>query len=294
MSYIKEFCQKYEYEPDAVDFLEEAYHILKNNKEGFEIFCSCVELYKNNIEFESQPVFEKIRSLSKITGLHDFTLELLYMISLTPHLKELYIKENLPEDIYDASVCDLKWKAKECKDNYGVWGMFVGWWTIGFFKLKRFAIGRLQFNMREFPHDMSANGLSFAKGEKYIDVHIPSSGRLDYDECQSAYKRAAEFFSKRYGMKNIIFGCRSWLLSPDNEKILPENSNILKFMRDYTILEIDIDPENSNLWRIFNKMRMPEDVSMLPEDTSLRKAFKKWLQKGNTINAAFGVIIYDK
>lgn len=294
MSYIKEFCQKYEYEPDAVDFLEEAYQILKNNEEAFEIFNLCIEEYEKNIEFNHEPIFEKIRSLSKITGLHDFTLELIYMISLTPHLKELYIKENLPEDIYDASVCDLKWKARECKDNYGVWGMFVGWWTIGFFKLKRFAIGRLQFNMREFPHNMSANGLSFAEGEKYIDVHIPSSGRLDYDECQSAYKRAAEFFSKRYGMKNIIFGCRSWLLSPDNEKILPEKSNILKFMKDYTVLEIDIDPENSNLWRIFNKMKMPEDVSMLPEDTSLRKSFKKWLQKGNTINAAFGVIIYDK
>lgn len=294
MSYIRDFCQKYEYEPDAIDFLEVSYQTLRNNREAFEIFNLCIEEYEKNFEFEHEPIFEKIRSLNKITGLHDFTLELLYMISLTPHLKELYIKENLPEDIYDASVCDLKWKARECKDNYGVWGMFVGWWTIDFFKLKRFAIGRLQFNLREFPHDMSANGLSFAENEKYIDVHIPSSGRLDYDECQSAYQKAAEFFLNRYGMKNIIFGCRSWLLSPDNEKILPEKSNILKFMSDYTVLEIDIDPKNSNLWRIFNKMKMPQDVSMLPDDTSLRRSFKRWLENGNTINSAFGVIIYNK
>ena len=292
MSYIKEFCQKYEFESDAVDILEEAYQNLKNNKEAFEIFDFCVGLYKNSIEFASQPVFEKIRSLSKITGLHDFTLELLYMISLTPHLKELYIKENLPEDIYDASVCDLKWKAKECKDNYGVWGMFVGWWTIGFFKLKRFAIGRLQYNMREFPNDMSANGLSYKKGEKYIDVHIPSSGHLNYEDCQDSYKNAAEFFKNRYGLENIVFGCRSWLLSPDNEKILPSKSNILKFMRDYTILESAEDPENSNLWRIFNVMKMPDKPSMLPNDSSLKRAFIKWLEEGNTINTAFGVIVF--
>lgn len=293
MGYIKEFCIKYEYEPDAIIFLEEAYQTLKSNDEAFKIFNSCVELYESNIEFEHEPVFEKIRALNKSTGIHGFTLELLYMISLAPHLKELYIKENLPEDIYDASVCDLKWKARECKDNYGVWGMFVGWWTIGFFKLKRFAIGRLQFNMRKFTHGMSANGLSFAEGEKYIDVHIPSSGHLNYEDCQESYKRAAEFFKNRYGLENIVFGCRSWLLSPDNERILPSTSNVLKFMRDYTILEATEDPENSNLWRIFNVMKMPEKPSMLPDDSSLRRAFIKWLEAGNTINTAFGVIVFN-
>lgn len=293
MSYIYEFCQKYQYETDATLFLEDAYLNLKNNEEAFKVFNLCVESYEQNIEFDCFPIFEKIRALNKSTGIHEYTLELIYMICLTPHMRKMYIKENLPEDIYDASVCDLKWKAKECKDNYGVWGIFVGFWTIGFFNLKRFAIGRLQFNLGEFSHDMSANGLHFSKGEKYIAVHIPSSGPLNYDDCQESYKRAAEFFKKRYGLDSIVFGCGSWLLSPDNEKILPSKSNILKFMRDYTILEVTEDPENSNLWRIFNVMKMPEKPSMLPNDSSLRRSFINWLEDGNTINIAFGVFLYN-
>lgn len=293
MSYIKDFCQKYDFEIDAIEFLEEAYQILQANSTSFETFNECVALYEDDINFEYEPISEKIRALDEMTDLHGYTLELLYLISLAPHLRHLYMKENIPEDIYASSVCDLKWKAKECLENYGVWGIFVGWWTIGFFQMKRFAIGRLQFNMREFPYDMSANRLSFVQGQEYIDVHIPSSGPLNYDECQIAYKRAANFFTNRYGLKNIVFGCRSWLLSPDNKKILPESSNILKFMKDYTILEEKKDISNSNLWRIFNVMKMPESTAMLPNDSSLRRAFIKWLEDGNTINTAFGVIIYN-
>lgn len=293
MSYIKDFCRKYNFELDAIENLEEAYQILQSNSTAFEIFNECVTLYKNDINFEYEPISEKIRALDEVTGLHGYTLELLYLISLTPHLRQLYMEENIPEDIYDSSVCDLKWKAKECLENYGVWGIFVGWWTIGFFQMKRFAIGRLQFNVREFMYDVSANGLSFIKGQEYIDVHIPSSGPLNYDECQNAYKRAAKFFTDRYGLKNIIFGCRSWLLSPDNKMILPESSNILKFMKDYTILEEKKDVSNSNLWRIFNVMKMPENTAMLPNNSSLRRAFIKWLEDGNSINTAFGVIVYS-
>lgn len=294
MSYIKDFLIKYNYDPDAVTFLEKAYQTLSSNKVAFQTFLSCIDLYKEKTDFNHNRAFETVYTLSDETGIHKYTLELLYMICLTPHLKELYDLEGIADNIYDDTVCDLKWKAKECKDNYGVWGTFVGWWTIDFFKLKRFAIGRLQYNLKELSHDICANGIQLTKGQKYISVHIPSSGPLLYDECQSSYKAAADFFKKRYRLDNIIFGCESWLLSPDNEKILPATSNILKFMHDYTILESKDNPTNSDLWRIFNVMQMPEDASELPEDTSLRRAFKKWISEGNTINLGFGFIFYSK
>ena len=40
-------------------------------------------------------------------------------------------------------------------------------------------------------------------------------------------------------------------------------------------------------------MKMPEKPSMLPDDSSLRRAFIKWLEAGNTINTAFGVIVFN-
>ena len=80
------------------------------------------------------------------------------MVCLVPHLKELYAQKGIEYEILYDSVCDLKWKAFECKELYKVWGTFVGWWTIGFFKHKRFAFGRLQFNLRTYPQDFEHNG----------------------------------------------------------------------------------------------------------------------------------------
>ena len=292
MSCVKEFLVKYNYEADAVTFLNDAYQVLQSNQKAFEIFSSCVAEYEQDINFDHAGAFDKVHALSESTGIHKYTLELLFLICLTPHLKELYAAEGIAEDIYDNTVCDLKWKAKECRDLYGVWGCFVGWWTIDFFKLNRFAIGRLQYNLRQLSHDISSNGMVLQKGLWFISVHIPSSGPLVHADCQASYKQAAEFFRKRYHMNDIVFGCESWLMAPQNHEILPAHSNILKFMSDYTIVEHRAPRDHSNVWRIFNVMELPDDLSTLPEDTSLRRAFKAWLMKGNTIHIGFGVIFY--
>lgn len=293
MSIVVDFCKEFGLPDEALEHLSDEYKKLKANFSAFKSFNRFVLMYEENYEIDCTPIFNGMEDISKTSGIHKFTLDFLYMVSLLPHLKKLYEQNNIDYDILYDSVCDLKWKLYECKAVYDVWGIFVGWWTIDFFKLKRFAIGRLQFNIMEFSRDMSVNDLSFCKGERYIEVHIPSSGHLNYEECQSAYKRAAEFFSKHYGIENIVFGCHSWLLCPDNKKILPESSNILKFMSDYTILETLEDSENSNLWRIFDVIKMPETPLLLPENTSLRRAFKRWLEAGNTINQAFGVIVFS-
>jgi len=291
LNIVRAFCSDYGFETEAIDYLSNAYLSLVDNEEAYKIFSGCVAVYENNTEFEHEPVFSQIEDLSKTTGINKYTLDLLYLIALTPHLKKLYEQNDISLDIYDSSVCDLKWKAKECKAVYGVWGTFVGWWTIGFFKLRRFGIGRLQFNLKKFSKAMNSGVLSFNEGDIYIDVHIPSSGALNYDECQESYKLAAEFFKDYFKGKPIVFGCHSWLLSPDNYQILPADSNVLKFMKDYTILEEEKDPTNNNLWRIFNRFDLPQNLQDLPQNSSLQRAFVKWLSSGNTINVAFGVII---
>lgn len=293
MSIVREFCTKYGFEKDAIDFLENAYSLLESSKDEFNIFVGNVKKYEDNPEFEHEPVFSEIEGLSKTTNIHKYTLDLLYLIALTPHLKTLYRQKGISDYIYDASVCDLKWKAKECKDVYGVWGTFVGWWTIGFFKMSRFGIGRLQFNLKNFTEEVAINDFRFDENDLYIDTHIPSCGPLDYQECQKSYKYAAEFFKDSFSNKPVVFGCRSWLLSPDNKNILPDTSNIVKFMQDYTLVKVDTDTTNNNLWRIFGTFVLPQKVNDLPQDTSLRRAFVKWLEKGNTIKIGFGLIVFN-
>lgn len=288
MSQVKDFCERYEFEQDAVEYLENAYLKLKENNDIYESFASKIKFYEENYERDFSGVFDEIEAMSKDTGIHKYTLDLLYLICLTPILERFYTVYDINKKFYDASVLDLKWKALECKQVYGVWGTFVGWWTIGFFKLKRFGMGRLQFNLKKFSKDY---GTDFKEGDTYIDVHIPSSGPLNYEDCQEAYNMAAEFFKKDFDQKPIVFGCHSWLLSSDNYEILPPYSNVLAFMKDYTILEEEKDPTNNNVWRIFSRFDLPKNIDELPQDTSLQRAFAKWLAKGNTINVAFGVIV---
>ena len=124
----------------------------------------------------------------------------------------------------------------------------------------------------------------------YILVHIPSGKPLDRDECLKSYKKAYDFYKNDFGGKPVVFGCYSWLMSSNNPKMLPKSSNILKFMSDYKVICDWKDEKNQNLWRIFNTFELPERIDDLPADTSLRRAVRDWLKKGNTIDIGFGIM----
>lgn len=127
----------------------------------------------------------------------------------------------------------------------------------------------------------------------YIDTHIPSSGPLKREKYLESYKKAAEFFKNYFIEKDIIFGCYSWILSPDNKKILPPGSNILPFMSDYQIVFVENDLNNTTFWRIFATRQVPENLEDLPTDTSIRKAFANWLKSGKELKVAFGILKFD-
>lgn len=292
MNSIEKFCREIGMPEEECEVLGAAYLKVAEIKEVCDVMKACVAVYEHNTDFEHKPIFEKIESLSGKAGLHKYTLDLVYMIMLVPHLKELYTENGISEDVLRDSVADLKWKSAECKKVYSVWGIFVGWWTIDFFKLKRFAFGRLQFNMGKFNADYNISGEAVKKEDIYIDTHIPSGKPLNYEECQLSYKCAAEFYKNTFKGAPIIFGCNSWLLSTDNKKILSETSNILKFASDYEVLEQVKDEKSTDAWRIFNVEKLPENLDDLPQNTSVQRAFVKWLKEGNTIDRAFGAFIY--
>lgn len=294
MGVVIDFCKEFGLPNEALKYLSNEYEKLKANSSAYKSFIHYVSMYEENYEMDYLPIFDAMEYISKTTGVHKFTLDFLYMVSLVPHLKNIYKQKGIDYGILYDSVSDLKWKLFECKTVYNIWGTFVGWWTIDFFRLKRFALGRLQFNLLAFSRNFEYNGTIYKEGEPYLEVHIPSSGPLKHEECVLSYKRAAEFFKKYFEDKPIIFGCRSWLLSSNNYKILPETSNMLSFMKDYIILEEKKDKENSNLWRIFGIFSLPTNLENLPQDTSLRKAFVNWLNDGNSIDEAFGIFDYSK
>lgn len=288
MLQIQAFCETYGFVPAATSHFVAQYQILKSYADAYGVFCRQLEVCRGDHLFDHGPVFENLHGLQEATGIHKYTIDMLYLFCLLPGLEEQYVREGIPVRFFHGFVENLKQAACNCQKTHGVWGTDIAWWLIDFLKLKLFSIGRLQFKRRKLRKAIGG----YAEGSYYIDVHIPGGAPLTPALCAASYAEAAAFFRMRYGMEYILFGCHSWLLSPELLTILPENSNILAFARDYTILETRTDPTSSAVSFIFNVPALPADINTLPEDTSLRKALKMHLKAGNSINTAFGVMHY--
>ena len=286
---IQAFCETYGFDPAAASHFAAQYQILKSHAHAYGVFCRQLEACRGDRGFDHGPVFENLHGLQETTGIHPYTIDMLYLLCLLPDLEEQYGREGIPTRFFHGFVENLKQAACNCQKIHGVWGTDIAWWLIDFFKLKLFSIGRLQFKRRKLRKAMGG----YAEGSYYIDVHIPGGAPLTPALCAASYAEAAAFFRARYGMEHILFGCHSWLLSPELRTILPENSNILAFARDYTILQTRMDPTSSAVSFIFHVPGVPADLETLPEETSLQKALKTYLQGGKTINTAFGILEYQ-
>ena len=286
---IQAFCETYGFDPAAASHFAAQYQILKSHADAYGVFCRQLEACRGDRGFDHGPVFENLHGLQETTGIHPYTIDMLYLLCLLPDLEEQYGREGIPTRFFHGFVENLKQAACNCQKIHGVWGTDIAWWLIDFFKLKLFSIGRLQFKRRKLRKAMGG----YAEGSYYIDVHIPGGAPLTPALCAASYAEAAAFFRGRYGMEHILFGCHSWLLSPELRTILPENSNILAFARDYTILQTRMAPTSSAVSFIFHVPGVPADLETLPEETSLQKALKTHLQGGKTINTAFGILEYQ-
>ena len=66
-------------------------------------------------------------------------------------------------------------------------------------------------------------------GDHTIDIHIPSKVEYTPEKFKEAFKMALDFYKDYYPDHNTkAFACYSWILSAQLDKVLPENSNILK------------------------------------------------------------------
>lgn len=279
---------------EAASAVCETLRLLRADGKNFEAFTTLVESYERDALPADLSFYTALDGIAKDSGVNYYTLQLLFLTALTPHLKEIYAERSIGEEYYVGACRDLKWKAVECLNVYGVWGSFVSWWQIDFFRLKLFAIGRLQFEVCKSSCDYSKNGRSVAKGDNVIHVHIPSAGPLKHDECLLSYREAEKFF-RRYFPEHvkdepITFMITSWLVYPANRQILPPESNIIKFMNDFDVFS-SFDSKG-DLWRIFNRTDYDSNPSAMPRDTSLRRAYLDWLEKGNNVGEGNGIFFY--
>lgn len=291
ISYAEGFMKEIGFEDEAIAALLGDLRKIYNDSRACSLFCECIREYDASVELNYRKLCEKARTAGERVGVHSYSAELLMFICLSKRLRERYTEKGIDDAVWLNSMCDLKWKLWECKAVKGVYGSFVAYWFEGWFRMTRFALGRLQFEIEYFKGEYCASTMVLTPSTKVINVHIPRTlTPLDKQSREDAYAQAAEFFANEFKDQRIIFVCHSWLLFPPAERILPSHSNIRGFMADYEIVRFgeNKQDEHPDMWRLFD-MDFTGKVEDYPEDSSLRRAYKKFLMDGNRTGWGYGL-----
>lgn len=295
--HFKEIEKRLYFPSEAVRVFENIAENLECNEETAKRFNEIYMRYMKPRAHNFDECMKELADLAPCCDTHEHSLQLFFLIAAAEELHAVYKSNGLSDELFWNSIADLRYKYKECVDCKEVHGIFVGWWELGFYDLTRFALGRYQYDTgAEFDLDeyTTSAGITVKKGEKVLNFHIPSSGIPLTDEVRlDSFKQAYEFFKdfrREDGL--IIFVCNSWLIYKGYREFLPTNSNILKFIDDFEIVESHANDNFGDAWRIFAKYAdLPPEK--WPEDTSLRKAFKESILNGKKTGSGYGIIVFD-
>jgi hypothetical protein len=288
INYIRNFFDEFDYEENDAKFLIASYEKIQKNTATCALFDDIIAEYDANIDCDYIKMIDTADKIANILYIHEYTLEFLMFVAMTRRLRERYIENGINLEIYHNTILDLKYKVAECKLVRGICGSFVATWFIDFFKMRRFGLGRLQFEIVPLGYDYENNdGVRLGKESRVINVHIPRSCTpLTPESCDLACNMAREYFKGKYD-EPCAFVCHSWLLYPENEKIIPKKTNTYKFFSRFEIIDSGVYKDNSHLWRLFDTDE--RNFERLPADSSIRRAYVEHLKAGGKTGWGMGI-----
>ncbi|MDD6799715.1 MAG: acyltransferase domain-containing protein [Firmicutes bacterium] len=254
--------------------------------------------------FDGMEAVEKVLSpVYELSGLHKYTVDGLAITLAFMYLRDKYKENGLPDDLFWDTAKDIVWKSNECHKVEKVWGSSVGLWYHIFFRLTGFCFGRFQYETIPFPIERLRFENVYCEGPRgsavfhdydfCVTIHIPSSGVPITDEVRmDSYKKAHAFYASQFSGGVVPFTCASWLLFPQNREILPEKSNVLRFMDDFVIVKHEVDNRFYDGWRIFG-CGLGTPLEEYPRETSMQKAYYEWLKAGKKCGSGCGIFLFD-
>lgn len=285
---IRQIAEKLDFPADAIDCLIKAKELLYTNEHAAKLFGIAKEQVFTPADLT---YMDTLSAIAEETGINRYTLDMLFFLSCADRMRALYDEKGIDESIYWASLSDLKYKLTECKKLHGAYGSFTKNWFPRFLRAEAFALGRLQYEAKPFP--MEAYGDLLKQGDIVCNCHIPSSGALLGEDVLASLKMAYDFYPqyRRNGILPIT--CNSWLLYPPVAELFKKGSNLDWFYKIFEILNTKVQEHNSDFWRIFNLPFSEENLQNAPENSSLQRSIKAFLQAGNHLGAGLGIILFD-
>ena len=289
---MKELLIKYfgyfEYDAEDMDFFIGIYDKISSDSESLSLWQRAIEMYEENEDCDYDEILKLADRVADRLHISEYCTEWLIFFCLIPVAHKKFIDAGISEQIFRDTMMDLKFKLTECKLVKGVRGFFAALWFPGFFRLKRFALGRLQFEIINFGKHYDGSYGDLTPETRVINIHIPRDGAPLSPEAVDAALFAAREFYRAETDGNGIFVCYSWLLFPENADILPPHTNIHKFMKRFEIIRSGTYKDNIDLWRLFDTDEKHPD--RLPADTSARRAYIDHLKRGGKTGWGYGIL----
>ncbi len=276
--------------------------IAKNQQNVLYCYFLNSVLKTNNTQLINSVCKPKFNAKSEIFD----TLPLFSLLYEIPGMCKRLAEKGVPQDVIDATCNMFENQVQDFIDLYGHYGIsaYVIWMNM-FITNKIIRVGRFNIEVTDFGNYFvyqTEKGLSvlshetdetpIAKpGDKIISVHIPSGGKLDFDENTADLLRAEEIITNCFGEFKLFY-CNSWLLDPKIKEVMGKETNMTRFADRFTRFSI-----GSNGASVFHYLFLTTDtesIDALPEDTSMQRIIKNHLKNGGEILNFQGVFTKEE
>ena len=108
-----------------------------------------------------------------------------------------------------------------------------------------------------------------------------------------SYRKAYNFFRGRYHSGILPIYTKSWLLYDKHFEILPPDSNIISFMREFDLRSSQAEEKGfGNAWRVFgaDASKPPQEW---PRKSAMQRAYADLICSGGTGGSGFGILLFD-
>lgn len=288
MNFITEIADKLKFPNEASVYFGECFDKLLMTTETISELYSAMD---NLFCEDDNKYIEILKKVSLKCGISCQAIDMVFLLMSAKSLYYMYKQKNLSDELFFDTLVNLKHKLLECKKLYGEWGIFSTECFNGFYKLRRFKIGRLQYEIckSDFVYKDA-----LLPGDYVFACHIPASGPLYNHEVIESLHEARRFFADYLKDGKFVVSCNSWLLYPPIAEKLAESSNIKKFYDLFDIINVAEDAENSDFCRVFDVDYSPGILDTVTADNSLKQVIVNLLKSGKNMGLGQGIIVVDE
>ncbi|MBQ8311373.1 MAG: hypothetical protein IJX80_10225 [Clostridia bacterium] len=130
------------------------------------------------------------------------------------------------------------------------------------------------------------------RGDGIVGIHIPRGARLTEENIRESFALAFRLSCERYPEVNVrAVHCSSWILDPQLGGLLGAESKIAGFGNQF--LRYPMGGDGTAVYHFVFCQSRPDDLTTLPEDTTLQRKIKALYLDGGCIYITGGFVADD-